>query len=94
MASCATLWFNISMWTEYLIPASLNETLHILAQKREKSRLIAGATDLMLELQQGVRKDILTMIDITRLPELDQISIDENDIIHLGPLVTHNEVVS
>jgi xanthine dehydrogenase iron-sulfur cluster and FAD-binding subunit A len=94
MASCATLWFNISMWTEYITPASLKETLDLLAQKREKSRIIAGATDLMLELERGVRRELLTLVDITRLPDLDQILIDEDEIIHLGPLVTHNVVVS
>ncbi len=90
MASCATLWFNNSMWTEYIAPVSLEETLHILAEKRGKSRLVAGATDLMLELERGVRKGIETVIDITRLPGLDSITLDEDETIHIGPLVTHN----
>ena len=90
MASCATLWFNNSMWTEYVTPASLEETLRFLAEKREKARLVAGATDLMLELERGVRKGIETLIDITRLPYLDRITFDEDETIHLGPLVTHN----
>jgi carbon-monoxide dehydrogenase medium subunit len=78
------------MWTEYIIPASLEETLRILAEKREKARLAAGATDLMLELERGVRKGIETLIDITRLPDLERITFDEDETIHLGPLVTHN----
>ena len=94
MASCATLWFNNSMWNEYFIPATLDETLHLLAEKREKARLVAGATDLMLELERGVRKGIETVIDITRLPDLDRITLDEDEIIHLGPLVTHNAVAA
>ena len=94
MASCATLWFNYSMWIEYLTPASLKETLHILSEKREKARLVAGATDLMLELERGVRKGIETVVDITRLPDLDRITLDEDETIHLGPLVTHNAVAA
>jgi xanthine dehydrogenase iron-sulfur cluster and FAD-binding subunit A len=94
MASCATLWFNYSMWNEYYTPATLDETLRLLAEKRQHARLVAGATDLMLELERGVRKGIETLIDITRLPALDQISLDENETIHLGPLVTHNAVVT
>ena len=94
MASCATLWFNNIMWNEYFKPASLDETLHILAEKREKARLVAGATDLMLELERGVRKGIETVIDVTRLPDLDRITLDENESIHIGPLVTHNGVVA
>ena len=94
MASCATLWFNNSMWTEYITPTSLEETLRFLAEKREKARLVAGATDLMLELERGLHKEIETLIDITHLPDLDQITFDEDDNIHLGPLVTHNAVVA
>jgi len=94
MASCATLWFNNSMWNEYFIPATLTETLGWLAEKRAKARLVAGATDLMLELERGVRKGIETIIDITRLPGLDRITLDDSGTIHLGPLVTHNGVVA
>ena len=94
MASCATLWFNNSMWNEYFTPAILLETLGLLAEKREKARLVAGATDLMLELERGVRQGIETLIDITRLPGLDRISLDDDGNIHLGPLVTHNDVAA
>jgi xanthine dehydrogenase iron-sulfur cluster and FAD-binding subunit A len=94
MASCATLWFNSSMWNEYFIPKTLDESLRLLTEKREKARLVAGATDLMLELERGIRKGIETVIDITRLPNLDQITLDENETIHVGPLVTHNGVVA
>lgn len=82
------------MWNEYFIPATLDETLRLLAGKREKARLLAGATDLMLELERGVRTGIETIIDVTRLPDLDTIRLDENETIHLGPLVTHNAVVA
>ena len=94
MASCATLWFNYRMWKEYFTPGSLEETLRFLADRRETARLIAGATDLMLELERGVRKGIDTIIDITRLPDLDHITMDEDETIHIGPLVTHNAVAA
>ncbi len=82
------------MWNEYYRPASLDEALRLLAEMPGKARLIAGATDLMLELERGIRKGIDRVIDITRLPGLDQIQLDEDGLIHLGPLVTHNAAVA
>ena len=82
------------MWTEYLTPTSLDETVQLLAQKRETARLVAGATDLILELERGVRKGVETLIDITRLPDLNQIRLDKDNNIHIGPLVTHNQAAA
>lgn len=81
------------MWNEYLNVMTVDEALRALAEKGERARIVAGATDLILELERGIRKGIDTLIDVTRLPGLDQITIDEDDIIHLGPLVTHNHCV-
>lgn len=81
----------IDMWHEYINAASLEEALKLLDQKRERSRIVAGATDLILELERGARRDIETLIDITRIPNLNHITLDEANVIHLGALVTHND---
>src|SRR5512133_3125598 len=81
------------MWNNYLNATTIDEVLRALAEKGERARIVAGATDLILELERGVRRGIDTLIDVTRIPDLDQISIDEDDVIHLGPLVTHNHCV-
>jgi len=82
------------MWNEYINVTSIDEVLQILESRREQARIVAGGTDLILELERGVRKSIDTVIDVTRIPNLDQITLDEDDSIHLGPLVTHNHCVA
>jgi xanthine dehydrogenase iron-sulfur cluster and FAD-binding subunit A len=81
------------MWHTYHSVSTLDEALERLAEGRETARIVAGATDLLLDLERGVRHGITSLIDITRLPGLANITLDDDDWIHLGPLVTHNHCV-
>ena len=79
------------MWQKYIIPKSPQEVVEILANE-SNAQIVAGGTDIVLEVKRGVREDIQTMIDVSRIPDLDRITLDENDIVHLGAMVTHNHV--
>jgi carbon-monoxide dehydrogenase medium subunit len=82
------------MWQNYILAESIAQAIDALAETGESGRIIAGGTDLILELERGVRKGVSTIIDITKIPGLDEIAEDDNGIIHIGPLVTHNHVVA
>ena len=82
------------MWKKYITASSVDEVVSALAEHGERARVVAGATDLILEIEQGIRKDIDVLIDVTRIPNQKYIIIDEDGFIHLGPLVTHNDCVA
>jgi len=82
------------MWSEYFSAANESEVLEKLAEYGERAKIIAGGTDLLLEIEREIREDIDVLIDISRIPNLDRIVVDGNDVVHLGPLVTHSHCVA
>ncbi len=82
------------MWNKYVLAANLEDALSYLEAEKQKARVIAGGTDLILEIEKGMRKGIDTLIDISRINALREICMDEDGVIHIGALVTHNDCVS
>lgn len=82
------------MWKTYCIPANLEEALDHLTSSPEESRIVAGATDLILELKRGLHQNISRLIDISYINGLDSIYTDNLGNLHIGPLVTHNQIAS
>jgi carbon-monoxide dehydrogenase medium subunit len=79
--------------SRYVAPGSLDEAAELLSSRGASARLIAGGTDLMLELGRGARSGVELLVDISGLPGLDRISW-ENGRVTLGPLVTHADVIA
>lgn len=82
------------MWRDYTQPATVNEVLELLSARQDGARVVAGATDLLLELERGSRRGVESLVDISRLPGLDRIELGTDGVIRLGPLVTHNDCVA
>jgi carbon-monoxide dehydrogenase medium subunit len=78
----------------YFIPATLDQALATLAEQTAlgPTRLIAGGTDVLVEIEHGAPAP-RALIDLSRLPGLDQITLADGRI-HIGPLVTHNLAVA
>jgi carbon-monoxide dehydrogenase medium subunit len=72
-------------------PGSLDEALAALADPGAKP--LAGGTDLLVELARGEHRDLGTLVDLTRIPGLDDIDVDDG-VVTIGALVTHNRVVA
>ncbi|MCD6028236.1 MAG: 2Fe-2S iron-sulfur cluster binding protein [Thermomicrobiales bacterium] len=80
------------MWQTYWQPQSLDEALTLLAEHAGEARIVAGGTDVMVELSRGVRPTA-TLIDITAVPGLRTIRLNDG-VISLGGLTTHNDVIA
>lgn len=72
--------------TEYCIPGSVKEALKILAAHRGHALIMAGGTDLMPDIRRR-KKNPHCLVDITRIPGLDAIAVDE-EFVDVGAAVT------
>lgn len=79
------------MWQTYLRPGSLDEALGLLHSYGKEARIVAGGTDVLIELQRGV-KPTSTLIDITALDDLKYVRLADG-CLHLGALATHNDMI-
>ena len=80
------------MWDDYLFPSSVDEALEMLDAHGGEARIIAGGTDLALQSQRG-QNPARVMVDITRIPGLDQIE-ERDSYVHIGAQVTHAQVAA
>jgi xanthine dehydrogenase iron-sulfur cluster and FAD-binding subunit A len=80
------------MWHDYYNVTSLEEVLQLLSKFGRKARIVAGGTDIILEMERGQRPGVEVLLDISRIQGLDRVAI-EDGIAHVGPLVTHNMIV-
>jgi carbon-monoxide dehydrogenase medium subunit len=77
-------------WVDYRKPKTLSEALDLLDRAEGRGRVIAGGTDLVLQLKRGQHRAEL-LVDITDIAELKHIHND-NDCIRIGAGITHAEV--
>lgn len=82
------------MWNHYYLAATLSDALGYLNQHPDDSMVISGGTDLVLELKRGQHNDRTRIVDISRISGLDKIYTDNIGALHIGALVTHNQVTS
>ena len=72
--------------TEYLIPDTVEEAIHLLEHLRRPGAIIAGGTDVLPDLRKGKHAPAC-LVDITRIPELTAIRVDAG-YVTVGAAVT------
>jgi carbon-monoxide dehydrogenase medium subunit len=80
------------MWQHYHQPTTLAQALDLLAEFHAEARLLAGGTDVIVELSRGLRST-RRLIDLSRVAELDYIRLEDGQL-RIGALATHNDIIA
>ena len=77
---------------EYLVPETLSQALQMLDEYKGRARIIAGGTDVIVELRSR-HYEVEALVDISRIPGMGGIELQGDSII-LGGLVTHAQTAA
>lgn len=65
----------MSSWVKVFRPHTLAEALEILAATAPSVAILAGGSDLLLDLEQGRHPPVQALVDITTIPELQIVEL-------------------
>lgn len=80
------------LWHQFIRPTSIGAALQALASAPRPIYLIAGGTDLLLDIEQGRRPPATTLVDLTSIPELAVIE-QRGDHVFLGAAAHLNRII-
>jgi CO/xanthine dehydrogenase FAD-binding subunit len=81
----------MNLWNDYYIARSIPDALDALAESQGTSQVIAGGTDLLLDLQQGRHDPVYRLVDVTEIPEMGRIEIKQGELF-IGAAATHKKI--
>ena len=78
-------------WRAYHTPTTVAEALSLLHAHKEKARIIAGGTDLILDMEAEDAAPIEALVDVTKIAGIDRIAQEKGWIV-LGAGITHTQI--
>jgi len=67
----------------YQSPATLGDAVSLLARQNGRAKLLAGGTDLLVQLRANLY-DVDLVVDVKKIPELNQMSYNATDGLVIG----------
>lgn len=83
----------MNAWKYYHLAQDITDALQVLANAPDAVRLIAGGTDLLLDIQQGRHPPVHTLVDITHIPEMRALEVRQGKL-YIGAAVPLSQIVS
>jgi carbon-monoxide dehydrogenase medium subunit len=71
---------------DYAAPKSVAEAVALLSDKGDRARILAGGTDIIVQVREG-RRDVDLLIDVKGIPEVNELSYAPQQGLRLGAAV-------
>lgn len=91
----------MNYWQYYHTPTTVIDALKLLQQYGDDAQIIAGGTDLILDMQNGAHAPVTALVDVTHIDGLatihtasatDDTTDDATQYVVLGAAVTHTQI--
>jgi len=83
----------MNLWQNYHLAQSVSDALQTLAAAPGDTQIIAGGTDLLLDLQQGRHDPVHTLVDVTAIPAMTALEIRDGELF-IGAAVPHKKITT
>jgi len=85
----------VPLWERYHTPRTVNDALACLARYEGRARLVAGGTDLLIDMQHVEKGEhpLAALVDVTSVSEMTTIH-EAHGWLHVGAAVTHTSIVN
>lgn len=78
---------------EYCLPRSLEEALSVLRNGRKATRVLAGGTDLIVQMKEG-KVSPAVVVDVKNIRELNRLESDGDGTLHIGAAVSLSRITA
>jgi carbon-monoxide dehydrogenase medium subunit len=85
----------MTYWQHYHTPTTVADALGLLRHYGDDAKLIAGGTDLILDMQNGAHAPVTALVDVTNIDGLATIYLETDgdaEWVVLGAAVTHTQI--
>lgn len=76
---------------DYIAPQTVDEATKLLAAKGTQARVLAGGTDLIVQLREG-RRRLELVVDIKKIPDVNVLSYSPSTGLHIGAAVPCHKI--